>query len=143
MQRKGSGQVVDFRFAARWQQYFYHIHTAGYFFAKASQPELSHAPQQLAFVFIYPAGRTPGACVQGTFHLRKDQQVALAAHDINFAAGSHAETAAQYLVSLSPQPRGRHQLAVFAEVSAFRPRVVSPGAVPVVQQAQTCGDGVS
>ena len=104
MKGEGGGNVIDLRCFAGWQQDFYHIHTTGDIFAQPAQPELGHAPQQLALVFIDSACRASCTSMQGALHLDKNQQVVLAADNIHLATGPQPETAPKHLVTLRSQP---------------------------------------
>ena len=136
--------MVDFRWVSGRQENLDHINAAGYVIpVKAAEPEGGRTADELALVFVDTAGRASPAGAERTFHLDEDKQISLAADEVELAAGTQPPAAAQHFVALSPQPRGSDQLAVFAYVAAARGGSVSPGAIPVVQQAQTCGDGES
>ena len=125
------------------KEHLHHIHARGDFPAQAAEPEEGGAADELALVVVHPAGGAAGAGAAGAFYLGKNQHISLAAHEVELAAGAHAPAVAQHLVALCAQVRGGRQLAVFAQVTGAGRGVLSPGAVPVVQQVQTCGDGVS
>lgn len=97
----------------------------------------------LAFVAVYRAGGGPGIGGGGGFHLAKDEDIALAAHEVNFAGIPPAEIAAQDAHTMSAHPRGRHQLTVLAYVGGIGAGIRIPAAAPSVQQAQTSGDDVA
>ena len=143
VERKSARQVRYLRFLSGGEEHLEHIHAHGHLAAEAAEPEPGGAADEFALVVVHAAGGAAAAGAHGAFHLGKDEQVALAAHEVELAAGPHAPAVAQHLVALRAQPRGRHQLAIFAQVAAAGAARLRPGAAPAVQQAQTCGDGVS
>ena len=140
---KRTWKVRYFRLLPGGEEHLEHIHAHGHLAAEAAEPEAGGAADELALVVVHAAGGAAAAGAHGAFHLGKDEQVALAAHKVELAAGPHAPAVAQHLVALRAQPRGRHQLAIFAQVATAGAARLRPGAAPAVQQAQTCGDGVS